>query len=286
MGDEEFALRFTVDDGLGPVFVATGCEQCHVGDGKGHPIFNFTRFGASGRAASILLTRLGRPQLQHRSVPGYPPEVIPPEATGVSVFTAPAVTGLGYLDAVDDATLIALTDEHGPLDVVIFAHGVLPDQLASERSGGEAARSLQTNLTGTVSAMVPLASQMAERGQGTLVVLSTVAARRPLRDNCTYGAGKAGLEAFARGFGGALEELGVGVLIVRLGFVHMRMTEGMAPAPLASTPDVVAARVARVVGHPGASVLYAPPLIRVLAAVLRLLPQPLLDHMARGRMPD
>ena len=184
-----------------------------------------------------------------------------------------------------DAWAAALHDEHGPFDVVIFAHGVLPDQLASERSGAEAARSIQINLTGTVSAMVPLANRMAQRGQGTMVVLSTIAALRPRRDNFTYGAGKAGLDAFARGLGGALQESGVGMLIVRLGFVHTRMTEGLAPAPLATTPDVIGARVARSVGRPGAKVLYAPPLIRVLAAVLRLLPRPLLDRMARARMP-
>jgi CxxC motif-containing protein (DUF1111 family) len=110
VGDEEFGRRFTVADGLGPIFVATSCEQCHVGDGKGHPVFNLTRFGALGPNGFDPLSQLGGPQLQHRSVPGYPPEVVPPEATGVSVFTAPAVTGLGYLDAVDDATLIALAD--------------------------------------------------------------------------------------------------------------------------------------------------------------------------------
>ena len=110
VGDEEFARRFTVEDGLGPVFVATSCEQCHVGDGKGHPVFNLTRFGTPGPNGFNPLTQLGGPQLQHRAIPGYPPEVVPPEATGVSVFTAPAVTGLGYLDAVDDATLIALAD--------------------------------------------------------------------------------------------------------------------------------------------------------------------------------
>jgi CxxC motif-containing protein (DUF1111 family) len=54
----------------------------------------------------------GGPQLQHRAVPGYPPEVVPAGATGVAVFTPPAVTGLGFLDALDDATLIALADPH------------------------------------------------------------------------------------------------------------------------------------------------------------------------------
>ncbi len=110
VGDEDFARRFTVEDGLGPVFVATSCEQCHVGDGKGHPVFNLTRFGTLGANGFDPLTQLGGPQLQHRSIPGYPPEVVPADATGVTEFTAPAVTGLGYLDAVDDATLIALAD--------------------------------------------------------------------------------------------------------------------------------------------------------------------------------
>ena len=110
VGDEEFGKRFTIAEGLGPIFVATSCEQCHVGDGKGHLVFNLTRFGTLGPDGFDFLTELGGPQLQHRSIPGYPPEVVPASATGVAEFTAPAVTGLGYLDALDDAALIALAD--------------------------------------------------------------------------------------------------------------------------------------------------------------------------------
>ena len=110
VGDEEFGRRFSVADGLGPIFVAASCEQCHVGDGKGHPVFNLTRFGRPGTSAFDPMIEFGGPQLQHRSIPGYPAEEIPIAATGVSVFTAPAVTGLGFLDAVEDATVIALAD--------------------------------------------------------------------------------------------------------------------------------------------------------------------------------
>ena len=110
VGDGDFGKRFTIADGLGPIFVATSCEQCHVGDGKGHLVFNLTRFGTLGPDGFDFLTEFGGPQLQHRSIPGYPPEVVPASATGIAEFTAPAVTGLGYLDAVDDATLIGLAD--------------------------------------------------------------------------------------------------------------------------------------------------------------------------------
>jgi hypothetical protein len=110
VGDAEFARRFGVQDGLGPIFVGTSCEQCHVGDGKGHPAFTLFRFGVYSGLDFDPLTELGGPQLQHRSIPGYPPEEVPASATGMTGFVPPAVTGLGYLDAVDDTVLIRLAD--------------------------------------------------------------------------------------------------------------------------------------------------------------------------------
>lgn len=36
---------FTPKTGLGPVFVASSCGSCHLGDGKGHPFTTLIRFG-------------------------------------------------------------------------------------------------------------------------------------------------------------------------------------------------------------------------------------------------
>lgn len=109
-GDEEFARRFSPADGVGPTFNATSCDQCHAGEGKGHLIFNLTRFGRMGPDGFDPLRELGGPQLQDRALPGFLPEQIPAGVTGVSAFMPPAVTGLGFLEAVDDATLLALQD--------------------------------------------------------------------------------------------------------------------------------------------------------------------------------
>lgn len=99
---------FTLEKGLGPVLVATSCGSCHAGDGKGHPFTTLTRFGQVDESGNKFLNQ-GGPQLQNRAVPGYKPEQLPAGAT-FSRFTPPANTGLGFLDAVSDADIMAMAD--------------------------------------------------------------------------------------------------------------------------------------------------------------------------------
>ncbi|MFQ2998555.1 di-heme oxidoredictase family protein [Elizabethkingia anophelis] len=99
---------FTVEKGLGPLFVSNSCVSCHAGDGKGHPFSTLTRFGQVDETGNMFL-HLGGPQLQNRAIPGYQPETIPFGAT-FSKFTPPAVTGLGLLEFVPDHVLLAMAD--------------------------------------------------------------------------------------------------------------------------------------------------------------------------------
>lgn len=108
-GDVAFNTEiFTLQNGLGPLFVATSCGSCHPGDGKGHPFTTLTRFGQTDENGNQYLN-VGGPQLQHQAVPGFTPEAIPQNAT-FSRFTPPANTGLGFIDAVSDADILAWAD--------------------------------------------------------------------------------------------------------------------------------------------------------------------------------
>lgn len=100
---------FTPLKGLGPLFVSTSCGSCHAGDGKGHPFTTLTRFGQSDPSGNQFLNQ-GGPQLQHRAIPGYKPELLPPGAT-FSKLLPPATTGLGFLEAVTDADILSMADE-------------------------------------------------------------------------------------------------------------------------------------------------------------------------------
>jgi len=113
-GDGEFARVFGTLEGLGPVFVQNSCESCHVGDGKGSPVNNLTRFGRYGDNGEWdPMLDWGGPQLQHRSILNFDPEKLP-SAAASSQFVAPNVTGLGYLNAVTDETILSMAD---PLDL-------------------------------------------------------------------------------------------------------------------------------------------------------------------------
>src|SRR5690606_12191653 len=99
---------FTSQTGLGPVFVATSCVACHAGDGRGTPFTTLTRFGQFDETGNNFL-HLGGPQLQNRALPGYAPEQLPPGAT-FSRFTPPPNTGLGFIELVSDADILAMAD--------------------------------------------------------------------------------------------------------------------------------------------------------------------------------
>lgn len=101
---------FTPATGLGPLFVATSCGSCHAGDGKGTPFTTLTRFGQTDSTGNQYL-HLGAPQLQHRAIAGFQPEQLPPGVTS-TLLTPPANTGLGFLDFVTDADILAMVDEN------------------------------------------------------------------------------------------------------------------------------------------------------------------------------
>ena len=178
------------------------------------------------------------------------------------------------------AVLDLVSARYGPLAVVVVAFGVLGDQARAERDVAHALAVVHTDYVAHVSILTQLANLLREQGHGRLVVFSSVAGIRVRRANYVYGSAKAGLDGFASGLADALAGSGVHLLLVRPGFVIGRMTNGMSPAPLSSTPDQVAdATVAAL--RRGRTVVWVPGALRALFAVLRLLPRPLWRRLPR-----
>jgi decaprenylphospho-beta-D-erythro-pentofuranosid-2-ulose 2-reductase len=204
-------------------------------------------------------------------------------ALAAAAKTLPHTVRTCHYDATGPATherFIRDVFAEGPVDVVISAAGVLIPQAVLDRDPPQAARLIETNFTGHVTTLLAAAGRMRAQGHGTIVVLSSVAAVRPRRANPVYGAAKAGLDAFARGLADSLHGSGVRVLLVRPGFVTGRMTAGMDPAPLATTPEAVGRAVAAALAGRTRTVWVPRPLAG-LAVLMRLVPRPVWRRLSR-----
>jgi decaprenylphospho-beta-D-erythro-pentofuranosid-2-ulose 2-reductase len=165
----------------------------------------------------------------------------------------------------------ATFDRFGDFDLVLVAFGVLGDQARAEHDPAAAREIVQTNFTGTVSVTVPVVNRLRAQGHGALVLLSSVAGERVRRSNFVYGSSKAGVDGYYQGVAASLASSGVHVMIVRPGFVHTKMTDGLKAAPLSVTADEVADEVVRGLAR-GREIVWVPPAMRYVMVLLRHLP--------------
>jgi decaprenylphospho-beta-D-erythro-pentofuranosid-2-ulose 2-reductase len=242
---------------------------------------------ATGRPQSVLVLG-GASEIAQAIVAGLVPGrcrtvVLAGRPSGRLESAAAAASSMGAdvvetvaFDTTDPAGAAAAVDgvfeRFGDIDLVLAAAGALGDQAELETDPLAAADLITTNFTGLAAALLATAARMRDQGHGRIVVISSVAGERARKANFVYGSTKSGLDAFSQGLGDSLVGTGVGVTIVRPGFVVGRMTEGMDPAPFSTTPEAVAEAVVKGI-ESGADVVYAPPVLRWVFAVMRQLPR-------------
>jgi len=186
--------------------------------------------------------------------------------------TTVEVIAFDALDPASHGAMINSVFDAHDIDLVLLAFGVLGDQAEFDENPLLAVRAAEANYVGGVSAGLVTANRFRSQGHGTLVVLSSVAAERARQTNYVYGSTKAGLDAFAQGLGDALAGSGSKVMVVRPGFVHTRMTQGMPAQPFSTSPDAVAEAVIRGLAK-GSHTVWAPPILQFVFMVMRHLPR-------------
>ena len=231
--------------------------------------------GGASDIARATVTKLAKRSLRTVILAGRDMSALENAATEARDAGATTVDVVAF-DAADtdthDSLITDVFGRHGDIDVVLLTFGLLGDQELAERDAREAIRVGEVNYIGAMSVSIPVAQQLRNQGHGKLVVLSSVAGERARRSNFVYGSSKAGLDAFAQGLADSLVGSGARVLIVRPGFVTTKMTEGMDPAPLSTTPEAVADAI--VAGlRSRATTIWVPATLRYVMSVLRHVPR-------------
>ena len=231
-------------------------------------------FGGGSDIGQAIARRLAAPRHARVVLAGRDPAALAPAAAALRGAGAGTVDCVAFdADATDDHERVAVEAfAGGDVDVAVVAAGVLGDQAEAEADHRAAVRVLRTNTVGCASISLCAARRLRAQGHGTLVVLSSVAGERVRRSNYVYGASKAGLDGLALGLGDSLAGTGVRVLVVRPGFVTTKMTAGLRPPPLSTTAEAVAAAVERGLARQ-AEIVWVPPVLRLVMAVLRHLPR-------------
>lgn len=168
---------------------------------------------------------------------------------------------------------------NGPADIVLIAHGSLPDQQACQNDLSITQQALEINGISPVLFAEAFAAQMERSDRGTLIIISSVAGDRGRKSNYVYGAAKGLVSRYAEGLQHRFAGSNVKVLLVKPGPTDTPMTahlkaEGTSLAPVEDVAGDIVQAVAK-----GVSTLYAPRKWQLIMWVIRHLPAAIFNKL-------
>lgn len=164
-------------------------------------------------------------------------------ADAVAAVAATSATARAFrADVADEAAVTAMfkeLDALGPLEVLVCNAGITRDTLLGSSTTADFHDVMATNLFGVVACAREAAKRMVAQRRGSIVTLSSVAARQPGRGQSNYAASKGAVEAFTRALAVELAPRSIRVNAVAPGIIDTAMTAELQ----AIAPDELLERV-------------------------------------------
>lgn len=188
-------------------------------------------------------------------------------ATSIDVLTY----DLSDTDVHDEIARLS-AEKLGSIDVVLIAHGTLPDQELCQDDFSQIQEVLNLNAISAISLCVAFSGRLFQQQSGTLAVISSVAGDRGRQSNYVYGTAKAAVTEFCSGLRGRARTHGVHVLTIKPGMVDTPMTAHLRKGPLFATPELVARDIVKAIRR-RRNVLYTPYYWRFIMFVICHIPE-------------
>ncbi|KRB88954.1 SDR family NAD(P)-dependent oxidoreductase [Noviherbaspirillum sp. Root189] len=167
----------------------------------------------------------------------------------------------------------------GAVDVVLIAHGSLPDQKVCESDLAACQNALEINAVSPVLFAEAFAGHMAKANQGTLIIIGSVAGDRGRKSNYVYGAAKGLVTRYAQGLQHRFAGTDIRVVLIKPGPTDTPMTAQLKSqgAKLASVEDV-AMRIVKA-ADTGRAVAYVPGKWQLIMLVIKHLPSRIFNKL-------
>jgi decaprenylphospho-beta-D-erythro-pentofuranosid-2-ulose 2-reductase len=187
------------------------------------------------------------------------------------------------VDFTNPLEIQVLTDEictkQGVPDIVLIAHGSLPDQQSCQTDLEQVAEALNINGLSPALFAEAFANKMQKVGKGTIAIIGSVAGDRGRKSNYVYGAAKGLLNRYAQGMQHRFAGTGVSIVLIKPGPTDTPMTADLKStgAKLASAEEVAELIVEGV--EQGKPEVYAPKKWALIMTVIRHLPKFVFNKM-------
>ena len=160
----------------------------------------------------------------------------------------------------------------GPIDIVLIAHGSLPDQPECQNDIQSCCDALEINGVSPVLYAEAFAKHMQIANRGTIVLIGSVAGDRGRKSNYVYGAAKGLVTRYAQGLQHRFSGSAVHVVLVKPGPTDTPMTAHLKAkgTKLASVESVAKEIIDGV--SAGKTLIYAPKKWSLIMMIIRHLP--------------
>ncbi|MDH3355225.1 MAG: SDR family oxidoreductase [Chromatiales bacterium] len=167
----------------------------------------------------------------------------------------------------------------GRVDIVLIAHGTLPDQEACNANAELTIAEFNTNAISVISLLTHLANRMEQQRFGTIAAITSVAGDRGRQSNYINGAAKGMVTIFMQGLRNRLFKSGVNVLTIKPGFVDTPMTKEFKKGFLWAKPEAIAQGIIKGIDR-RKSVVYLPPFWSIIMWIIRSIPEAIFKRLS------
>jgi len=171
-----------------------------------------------------------------------------------------------------ESILADAIDSMQGIDIVLIAHGTLPDQQACEKDFTLCLKELNTNMISTIHILTYVANFLEQQGHGSIVTISSVAGDRGRQSNYVYGTAKGAVSIFMQGLRNRLSKKGVDVITIKPGFVDTPMTSEFDKGLLWAKPEDIASGVIKAIDK-GKNDVYLPSFWKLIMFIIKSIPE-------------